>query len=103
MVPSLLAAASVRPSGLNATERTKSAGPVRVATGMRVGESVTSHSRTVWSQLPVARRRPSGRKATVDTTSSWPNRGSSRRSCNRAPALASLMARSWPFGLNATV
>jgi hypothetical protein len=62
---SWLPAASVRPSGLNATESTCWAGPVSglpSATGW--AGSDTFHSRTVLSALPAASRVPSGLNAT---------------------------------------
>ena len=68
-MPSLLAAARVRPSGLNATELTPSVPP---ASGWpsRAGRagSVTFHSQTMPSVPPAARVRPSGLNATEEIT-----------------------------------
>jgi hypothetical protein len=64
MVPSMLPVASVCPSGLNATEKTISVCPNRVAVGCPVAGS---HSRTVRSVPALARVRPSGLKATETT------------------------------------
>ena len=67
--PSALAAASVRPSGLNATENAMVPGESgTVASGRGRAGSVTDHSRTVPSSPQVASSRPSGLKAANSTT-----------------------------------
>ena len=65
IVPSMLPAARVCPSGLNATESTPLVGPVR-GRPIWVGwaGSVTFHSRIVPSRPPAARVCPSGLNAT---------------------------------------
>jgi Protein of unknown function (DUF2637) len=50
----------------------------RVANGRRLYESLTSHSRTAWSQLLVARTRPSGLTASEGIWLSRPTSGRSR-------------------------
>ena len=62
--------ASVRPSGLKATEFTPPSWPRSTAISLPVA---TSHSRAVLSPEPVTIVRPSGLKAT-DYTPSWPRR-----------------------------
>ena len=70
---SALAAASMVPSGLKATDQM---GPVWPVSGAPSGSarrgSPTSHSRTVLSALPLASVRPSGLNATECTRSVWP-------------------------------
>src|SRR5262249_56502189 len=62
-VPSLLPAARVLPSGLNATDVTGPPGPLM--TGVPIGRWVAgSHNRTPPSSLPAARVLPSRLKAT---------------------------------------
>ena len=70
-VASLDAEASVRPSGLKATEVRFLVWPVRTA---RVVFSATSQSRAVMSSLAVASHRPSGLKATERTQPVWPSK-----------------------------
>ena len=64
-VPSLLAAARVRPDGANATEKTCPCGPVRVAISAGWAGSARFHIQTVPSVTPAARVVPSGLNATA--------------------------------------
>src|SRR5947209_5603365 len=64
IVLSVLAEASVFPSGLNATEYTSDVCPLRVARSLPV---FASHSLIVWSHLPEASVLPSGLNATEVT------------------------------------
>ena len=69
-------AASTRPSGLNVTENTGPAGPVRdFLIGAAFAGSLTFHSPMVPSSFPVARVCPSGLKATDQIRPPVPVRG----------------------------
>lgn len=70
-VPSKLALARHRPSGLNATLRTQCLCPLSKRTS---SPEATSHNLMVRSKLPPARRRPSGLKATLRTPPVCPRR-----------------------------
>src|SRR5262249_15374747 len=99
------ALARVRPSGLNATDRTAAVWPRREALGCPV---LTSHSRTDLSWEALARVRPSGLNATEVTRPAcpgrvalaWPVLASQSRTLPSRPPAA--LARVWPSGLNAT-
>jgi hypothetical protein len=60
-----------RPLALTATRLTSAPCPSRSARCLRVA---TSHSRTVWSWLPVTSVLPSGVKAIPHTLEPWPRR-----------------------------
>ena len=107
---SALPAARIRPSGLNVTELTTFAGPVR-GEPSRVGwaGSVVFHSQTLRSTVPAARVRPSGLKATDSIPAEGPVRGRPSKVW-RAPlaefhsqiSLPPALARIRPSGLYAT-
>ena len=76
VVPSSLPVASVRPSGLNATEWTLTLLPVRGRpSGRGRAGSAISHSPTVPSALPLASIRPPGLNATEYTAAVLPGKG----------------------------
>ena len=81
-VPSWLAEASCRPSGLNATASTPRAWPVRVACAAPVAGS---HSRTVPSPPAEASCRPSGLNATASTHAVVAGEGGLRGAGGRIP------------------
>ena len=111
MVPSALPLASVRPSGLNATESTAAVLPVRGwPSGLGRAGSATSHSRTVPSRLPLASVCPSGLNATESTAPTplvrgWPSgRGCAGSATSHSRTMPSQLplASVRPAGLNAT-
>src|SRR5690606_20086700 len=69
-VPSLLALASTEPSGLNATDHTRSVCPSRISRSVPSG---VFHRRTVPSSLALASSEPSGLNATDRTQSACPS------------------------------
>ena len=78
-VSSALPAASMVPSGLNATDSTYPAAPVSGRpSGLGEAGSAMSHSRTVSSALPAASIVPSGLNATEYTVLAGPVRRPSR-------------------------
>ena len=78
-VSSALPAASVFPSGLNATDCTYPFAPVSgLPNGLGEAGSVTFHSRTVSSALPAASVFPSGLNATEYTVLAGPVSRASR-------------------------
>ena len=78
-VSSALPAASVLPSGLNATDCTYPAAPVSgLPSGAGCAGSARSHNRTVSSALPAASVLPSGLNATEYTVFAGPVSRASR-------------------------